>query len=113
MLNGIFQCFATQHVNVQMLTAFNAHFRFDFHWDFAVLNLTQFINRNNFIFCKACFCTYAARFAFFAVQQPERVQQVVVCSFSNLDTSNHVMSPLNYTIGCCPLFRAIGKTIVA
>ncbi|WP_348984561.1 hypothetical protein, partial [Pseudomonas aeruginosa] len=30
---------------------------------------------------------------FFAVQQPEGIQQVVVSGFSNLDTCNHVMPP--------------------
>ncbi len=93
MLNRVQQGFATQHVNVQVLTAFDAHFRFHVHRDFTVFDFTQFAYRNHIIFRKTTFGAQAARFAFFAIQQPERVEQVVVCRFSNLDTSNHLMPP--------------------
>ncbi|AAN81553.1 hypothetical protein i14_2899 [Escherichia coli str. 'clone D i14'] len=99
MLNCIFQRFTTQNVNIQVLTTFNANFWFHFYWNFTVFNVTQFAYCNHFVFCKTCFRNDATRFAFFAVQQPERVQQIVVSGFSNLDTCNHVMPPRqNYLI---------------
>ncbi len=64
--------FTTQNVNVQVLTTFNANFWFHFYWNFTVFNVTQFAYCNHFIFCITCFCNDATRFAFFAVQQPEK-----------------------------------------
>ena len=93
MLNRVQQGFATQHVNVQVLTAFHANFWFHVYRDFTVFDFTQFADRHHVIFRKTTFGAQAARFAFFAIQQPERVEQVVVCRFSNLDTSNHLMPP--------------------
>jgi UDP-2,3-diacylglucosamine hydrolase len=62
---------------------------------------------------KTSFCNDTTRFAFFAVQQPERVHQVVVCCFSNLNTRNHMVPPVDYINLVSARFRAIGKTIVA
>ena len=94
MFYSIQKRFATQHVYVQMLTAFYTNFRFHFHRNFTVFNVTQFAHSNDFIFGITGFCTNTARFAFFAVEQPERVQQIIVCRFSNLDTRNHDVPPL-------------------
>lgn len=95
-LNRVHQRFAAQYVYVQVLTTFHAHFWLHFHWNFTVLDFAQFAHRHDFVFCKTRFRDDTARFVFLAVQQPERVEQIVICSFSNLDTCNHVLPPLGY-----------------
>ena len=90
MFNRIQQSFATQNVHVQMLTAFNADFRLHVYRDFTVFDLAQIAHRNHVIFSKTGFRAQAAGFAFFAIQQPERVQQVVILISLSIISSSAV-----------------------
>lgn len=80
-----------QYVNVQVLIVFDVYFWFYVYWDFMIFDFIQFVYCNYIIFCKIIFGVQVVCFVFFVIQQLERVEQVVVCCFSNLDISNYLM----------------------